>query len=219
MTLTHKDPINLQLPQPSRGPLIESNQNLETERFPRTRDELVSSPVLGDHRVYFKALREMLESDNYQVALIPRKRWDVLAASQANQFSTALSAVLIPFRWAELVGHIHEIAGERDTLLESRIAGFEDICVDFARMEVSRASGETITLTVQEFKALKCFLLNPNRIFSRSELLNEAWGYQNYPSTRTVDNHVLRLRQKLESDPARPAHFLTIHKVGYKFVP
>jgi DNA-binding response OmpR family regulator len=104
-------------------------------------------------------------------------------------------------------------------LLESRIAQFDDVCVDFARMKVSRPSGETITLTIQEFKALKCFLSNPNRIFSRGELLNEAWGYQNYPSTRTVDNHVLRLRQKLESDPARPVHFLTVHKVGYKFVP
>jgi DNA-binding response OmpR family regulator len=86
-------------------------------------------------------------------------------------------------------------------------------------MEVSRLLGEPITLTIQEFKALKCFLLNPDRIFSRGELLNEAWGYENYPSTRTVDNHVLRLRQKLESDPARPVHFLTVHKVGYKFVP
>ena len=211
--MTHKDPLNLQLPQSSRTPLIESNQNLETGVFPRTAGELASSPVLGDHRGYFQALRQMLESDNYQVALIPRGRWDVVPGSQAKPFSTAASTVLIPFRWVELVGHIHEFAGERNTLR------FEDICVDFVRMEVSRASGETITLTVQEFKTLKCFLLNPNRIFSRGELLNEAWGYHNYPSTRTVDNHVLRLRQKLESDPARPAHFLTIHKVGYKFVP
>ena len=217
--MTHKDPLNLQLPELSRRPLIESNQDLETGRFPRTTRELASSPVLGDHHVYFQALREMLESDNYQVALIPRGRWDVLPGSRAKQFSTAPSAVLIPFRWAELVAHIHEFARERNTLLESRIAQFDDVCVDFARMKVSRPSGETITLTIQEFKALKCFLSNPNRIFSRGELLNEAWGYQNYPSTRTVDNHVLRLRQKLESDPARPVHFLTVHKVGYKFVP
>jgi DNA-binding winged helix-turn-helix (wHTH) protein len=217
--LTHKDPLNLQLPEPSRTPLIESNQNLETGRFPSTPNELASSPVLGDHRVYFQALREMLESDKYQVALIPRGRWDVLRGSQAKHFSTAPSAVLIPFRWAELVAHIHEFARERNTLLESRISQFDDVCVDLARMKVSRSSGETITLTIQEFKTLKCFLSNPNRIFSRGELLNEAWGYQNYPSTRTVDNHVLRLRQKLESDPAHPVHFLTVHKVGYKFVP
>jgi DNA-binding response OmpR family regulator len=58
-----------------------------------------------------------------------------------------------------------------------------------------------------------------SRAISREELLNEVWGYQNYPSTRTVDNHILRLRQKLEADPANPQHFLTLHRSGYKFVP
>jgi DNA-binding response OmpR family regulator len=91
--------------------------------------------------------------------------------------------------------------------------------VDFTKMEVSRPSGETIMLTAQEFKTLKCFLLNPDRTFSRDELLNEAWGYQHYPSTRTVDNHVFKLRQKFERDPAHPVHFLTVHAIGYKFVP
>jgi len=56
-------------------------------------------------------------------------------------------------------------------------------------------------------------------VISREELLNEVWGYQNYPSTRTVDNHILRLRQKLENDPANPTHFLTVHGAGYKFLP
>jgi two-component system alkaline phosphatase synthesis response regulator PhoP len=46
-----------------------------------------------------------------------------------------------------------------------------------------------------------------------------VWGYQNYPSTRTVDNHILRLRQKLEADPSNPQHFLTLHRAGYKFSP
>jgi DNA-binding response OmpR family regulator len=56
-------------------------------------------------------------------------------------------------------------------------------------------------------------------VISRDELLNEVWGYQNYPSTRTVDNHILKLRQKLEKDPANPEHFRTVHSAGYKFVP
>ena len=51
------------------------------------------------------------------------------------------------------------------------------------------------------------------------ELLNQVWGYQNYPSTRTVDNHILKLRQKLEGDPSNPVHFRTFHGAGYKFVP
>jgi DNA-binding response OmpR family regulator len=55
-------------------------------------------------------------------------------------------------------------------------------------------------------------------VISRDELLNEVWGYQNYPSTRTVDNHILKLRQKLEKDPTNPVHFRTVHGMGYKFV-
>src|SRR5579885_13987 len=71
----------------------------------------------------------------------------------------------------------------------------------------------------KEFKIVKYMAQNPNRVISREELLNDVWGYQNYPTTRTVDNHILKLRQKLEADPANPVHFRTVHGVGYKFVP
>ena len=74
-------------------------------------------------------------------------------------------------------------------------------------------------MTAQEFKLLRFFTQNPGRVISRTELLNEVWGYDNYPSTRTVDNHVLNLRPKLESEPADPVHFRTVHGIGYKFIP
>jgi DNA-binding response OmpR family regulator len=90
--------------------------------------------------------------------------------------------------------------------------------VDFTSMEAALA-GKPVTLTAQEFKLLKFFAGSPGRVLTRDELLNEVWGYQNYPSTRTVDNHILRLRQKLEPDSANPRFFLTIHGAGYKFVP
>lgn len=94
---------------------------------------------------------------------------------------------------------------------------FDDVVVDFTKMELTK-DGQTVSLTAQEFKILKFFLQNPDRVISREQLLNEVWGYQNYPSTRTVDNHILRLRQKLEKDPAYPVHFRTVHGAGYKFV-
>jgi DNA-binding response OmpR family regulator len=94
---------------------------------------------------------------------------------------------------------------------------FEDIAIDFTKMEVIR-EGKAIALTAQEFKTLKFMVQNPERVITRDELLNEVWGYHNYPSTRTVDNHILKLRQKLEKDPANPVHFRTVHGVGYKFV-
>ena len=84
-------------------------------------------------------------------------------------------------------------------------------------MQLTQA-GKPVALTSQEFKLLRFFIQNQDRVISREELLNEVWGYQSYPSTRTVDNHILRLRQKLEKDPSRPSHFKTVHGAGYKFV-
>ena len=95
---------------------------------------------------------------------------------------------------------------------------FGDVEINFTSMEAKRA-GRLVSMTAQEFKLLKFLSLSPERVIPREELLNKVWGYQNYPSTRTVDNHILRLRQKLESDPAQPRHFLTVHGAGYKFVP
>jgi DNA-binding response OmpR family regulator len=94
---------------------------------------------------------------------------------------------------------------------------FADVEVNCEAMVVTRA-GQKVTLTAQEFRVLKYFLEHPDRVSSRDDLLNQVWGYNNYPSTRTVDNHILRLRQKLEADPSNPRHFLTLHGVGYKFV-
>lgn len=101
---------------------------------------------------------------------------------------------------------------------EHQVLLFGDVLVDFTSMEASKA-GTTVTMTAQEFRVLKFFAGSPGRVISREELLNEVWGYHNYPSTRTVDNHILRLRQKLEPDPANPRYFLTLHGAGYKFVP
>lgn len=95
---------------------------------------------------------------------------------------------------------------------------FGDTKIDFTSMVVTRA-GKALAFTAQEFKLLKYFARCPARVISRQELLNEVWGYENYPTTRTVDNHILRIRQKLEPDPARPRYFLTMHGTGYKFTP
>jgi two-component system, OmpR family, alkaline phosphatase synthesis response regulator PhoP len=94
---------------------------------------------------------------------------------------------------------------------------FADVEVDFTSMEATRAA-KPLTLTAHEFKLLKFLAMSPGRVISREELLDQVWGYDNYPTTRTVDNYILRLRQKLEPDPSRPQFFLTIHGAGYKFV-
>jgi DNA-binding response OmpR family regulator len=88
----------------------------------------------------------------------------------------------------------------------------------FSTMELHR-NGRTVTLTSKEFNTLAYLIKNPRRVISRDELLNEVWGYENYPCTRTVDTHILRLRKKLESEPSHPKHFLTVHNAGYRFLP
>jgi len=88
----------------------------------------------------------------------------------------------------------------------------------FSAMEIHR-NGRLVSLTCKEFKTLAYLIKNPRRVISRDELLSKVWGYANYPSTRTVDNHILKLRKKLETEPARPKHFHTVHSSGYKFQP
>jgi len=105
----------------------------------------------------------------------------------------------------------------KSTNLEN-VFTFGDVTISFPAMEAIR-KGEPVVLTTMEFKTLKYLIQNARRVISRDELLNEVWGYENYPCTRTVDNHILRLRQKLERDPSRPEHFRTVHGAGYKFLP
>ncbi len=122
-----------------------------------------------------------------------------------------------PFSPRELLARVR--AALRRTLrpqITERFS-FGDVSIDFTKMEIVR-EGRTIALTAQEFKTLKFMVQNAERVITRDELLNEVWGYHNYPSTRTVDNHILKLRQKLEKDPGNPVHFRTVHGVGYKFV-
>ena len=123
-----------------------------------------------------------------------------------------------PFSPRELLARVRAALRRSMRSATSDVNSFDGISVDFTKMEVTR-DGQTIGLTAQEFKTLKFMMRNAERVISRDELLNEVWGYQNYPSTRTVDNHILKLRQKLEKDPANPVHFRTVHGMGYKFVP
>lgn len=98
------------------------------------------------------------------------------------------------------------------------VAAFGVVAVRFSTMEACRM-GQPVAMTFKEFKMLAYMIKNPRKVLSRDELLDKVWGYQSYPSTRTVDNHILRLRCKLEQEPSEPRHFLTVHGVGYRFLP
>ncbi len=126
--------------------------------------------------------------------------------------------VTVPFSPRELVARLRALIRRASRVNPEGVYVFADVIVDFSRTEITRA-GEKIIVTPKEFKTLEFLTKNAQRVISRDELLDKVWGYESYPCTRTVDNHMLRLRQKLEIDPSHPSHFLTVHGVGYKFVP
>ena len=94
---------------------------------------------------------------------------------------------------------------------------FDDIEVNIRGHEVRRA-GEIVEFSAKEFALLAYFIAHPAETLSRDRLLDAVWGYDNYPSTRTVDTHIVHLRQKLEANPEEPRFILTVHGSGYKFV-
>ncbi len=99
-----------------------------------------------------------------------------------------------------------------------RVLAFADVEVSPERRVVTK-KGLEVKFTPAEYNLLTFFLHNPDRPLSRDMILNSVWGYESFPNTRTVDAHVVRLRQKLEADPNCPRHFITLHKVGYRFLP
>jgi DNA-binding response OmpR family regulator len=123
-----------------------------------------------------------------------------------------------PFSPRELMARVQAAIRRQRRPTQSAVYRFGECEIDFEKMTARRA-GTPVVLTSHEFKLLRFFTDNPERVLSREVLLNEVWGYNSYPTTRTVDNQILKLRQKLEPDPTNPMHLLTIYGAGYKFVP
>ena len=125
--------------------------------------------------------------------------------------------VVKPFGARELMARIRAVL-RRAAPDGRKVAHFGDTEIDFERRLVMR-KGEELKLTPNEYNLLCFFLHHPDRPLTRDMILNSVWGYEFFPNTRTVDAHVVKLRQKLEPDPNAPHHFLTVHGVGYRFVP
>lgn len=198
--------------------------------------------VIEDDGALRKILRRLFSSEGYEVDAVPdgvgglemlRQRASTAVILDLQQEESSGSEVAdkvllleiraqehvsIPFSPVELIARLRVLIRCATRVDPEDVYVFGDVMVDFSKMEITRG-GEKIAVTAKEFKTLEFLTKNSGRVISRDELLNEVWGYQNYPTTRTVDNHILRLRQKLERNPSDPSHFLTVHGVGYKFVP
>ena len=122
-----------------------------------------------------------------------------------------------PFSPRELMARAQaSIRRSRKAPAAPQVFSFGACAIDFSRMTATR-DGVDVPLTSLEFKALRYLTTHAEQVLTREDLLTQVWGYNSYPTTRTVDNLILKLRQKLEQDPANPRHLITVHGSGYKF--
>jgi len=123
-----------------------------------------------------------------------------------------------PFEVMELLARIEALLRRSPQTNQNSPESFRfgDVAIDFRRAEVKKAA-VSVELSAMEFKVLQYFVGNPGKVISRDELLDEVWGYDAMPTTRTVDVHVAWLRQKLEDNPRHPQFIQTVHGFGYKF--
>lgn len=125
-----------------------------------------------------------------------------------------------PFSLAELLARVRALlrrsqaAPATNELIAS--LAFDNAEIDFSKYEARRA-GRAVEMTRKEFQVLRYMASRPGQVVTREEMLAAVWGYERYPTTRTVDNHILSLRTKLERQPGNPRHILTVHGVGYKW--
>jgi DNA-binding response OmpR family regulator len=123
-----------------------------------------------------------------------------------------------PFSIRELLARVKSVLRRTAVLPKDQDQhSFSDVQVDLRRCRVLR-SGKVLDVSSKEFELLKYFICHSGETLSRDRLLEEVWGYENSPTTRTVDTHLVHLRQKLEPDPEQPQYFLTVHGTGYRFV-
>lgn len=123
-----------------------------------------------------------------------------------------------PFSLRELLARIKAILRRKSDLVkEIEDYSFDNIKIDFKKLEAFK-NNVLLKLSALEFKVLKYLIAREGEVVTREQLLDDVWGYESFPTTRTVDNYILILRKKIEKNSAEPVHLLTIHKSGYKFV-
>jgi DNA-binding response OmpR family regulator len=123
-----------------------------------------------------------------------------------------------PFSTRELLARVKaHLRRTTEKILSLEHYEFGNVTLDFAAFKTFK-NKKQIDLTSTEYSLMKVLIKHRNEVVPREKILNEVWGYDSYPSSRTVDNHILNLRQKLEDNPQKPEYIHTIHGLGYKFV-
>jgi two-component system alkaline phosphatase synthesis response regulator PhoP len=122
-----------------------------------------------------------------------------------------------PFSLRELLARVRVCLRRQPAQAELPRYRFGRVDIDFEKYRAT-VRNKPVEMTQKEFELIRCLIRNRDTVLSRDRLLDEVWGYDSYPTTRTVDTHILKLRKKLEDDPANPVYILSVYGGGYKFV-
>jgi len=122
-----------------------------------------------------------------------------------------------PFGLRELLARVRVCLRRQPARADMPQYRFGDVEIDFEKYKAT-VRNKPLEMTQKEFELIRCLIRNRDTVLSRDRLLDEVWGYETYPTTRTVDTHIFKLRKKLEEDPANPKYILSVYGGGYKFV-
>ena len=208
------------------------------------RDSLVEEhyEVLSEddgERGYNKAIKENVDLIILDIMLPSKNGIDICRDLRSNGINTAIlmltskneemdkvlgleigadDYVTKPFSIRELIARIKALLRRNSELInEIEEYSFGNIFIDFKKQEATKNTN-SLQLSSTEFKILKYLIQHEGEVISRDNFLDDVWGYDSFPTTRTVDNYILSIRKQIEDDPPKPKHIITLHKAGYKFV-
>ncbi|HMS32812.1 MAG TPA: response regulator transcription factor [Ignavibacteria bacterium] len=197
--------------------MVESDGEIGYQTALKIKPELILLDIMLPNKNGFDICKDLrLNGHNYPIIMLSAK-----AEESDKVIGLELGAddyVTKPFSVKELMARIKAILRRRTVIVhEFDKYEFGDVTLDFAKLEAKKGD-KKIDLSLKEYEILKYFINKEGSIVSRNDLLDEVWGYENFPTTRTVDNYILMIRKRIETNPSRPEHLLTYHSAGYKFV-
>lgn len=204
----------------SEGYLVETASDGESglKRALEEAFDLLILDVMLPRKNGFDLLRDLRQAGRATPAIMLTARGQVIDKILGLKLG-ADDYLTKPFDMGELLARLEAILRRSPGPAQSvaEVYSFGDVKVDFRRAEVTRG-GEPVEVTAREYHLLRYLIEHREATISRDELLNEVWGYEAMPTTRTVDVHIGLLRQKLEPNSKFPKYILTVHGLGYKFV-
>lgn len=209
--------LEISLKKESYESLTESDGEKGYQRALKVKPGLILLDIMLPNKNGFDICKDLrLNGHNFPIIMLSAKAEE---ADKVIGFELgADDYVTKPFSVKELMARVKAILRRRSVILnEFANFSFDDVTLDFAKLEAKKGN-KKIEMSLKEYEILKYIIRHEGNIVSRNDLLDEVWGYESFPTTRTVDNYILMLRKKIETDPSHPKHILTFHSAGYKFV-